>query len=570
MQRSWLELRQSIIEAVKDAYGTDISGALEEPDREGFGDFALPCFKLSAGLKKEPKQLAEEISRLEIQGVSAKALGPYVNWYVEWGRFAPKLLGSIDNFYGRQKYIGKFALVEFSSPNPAHPFHMGTTRSTILGESVSRLLDSQGWDVKRLCYMNDLGRQAAVMLLGYMQKYRGKKPKGKPDVWLGKIYFDINRKLEEDPKLNEKVEELLRECERQSRAVWPTARKVFGWCIDGFQQNWKALGIKFDRVIWESSLVRESREVVKELERRGLVFESEGALVLNLEPHGLPSTIIQRSDGTGLYLTRDIANTIYKFNDYKPELNIIVTSEDQKLHFQQMFKALGLMGLEGLAAKSRHLAYSTVLLEGQKMSSRKGHAVLWDELLEEGIEKAAKEVEKRWPKLSAAEKKKRARSIALAAIIYYMLKHAPEKPVDFRWDDALRFEGDAGPYIQYMHARCCSILRKAAKAKMKAAGPPGHDIPEGVYTRPREIALLKLLARYPQVLSKAAAGLQPHQLCAYLFSLADAFSAFYEHVPVLRAETDEHMAARLRLVECVKHVIASGLDLLGIEAPEKM
>jgi arginyl-tRNA synthetase len=565
MQNPWLELRRSIVSAVKTAHQVDISDILEEPGKEGFGDFALPCFKLAARLKQDPVKLAQSMAQVPIPSLSSKAQGPYINWYVDWKAFAPGLVNSVDNFYGRQKYAGKFALVEFSSPNPAHPFHMGTVRSTIIGESVSRILDSRGFDVKRLCYMNDLGRQANILLLGYLQKHKGKEPKGKPDVWLGKIYFSVNKQLEEDPKLNEKVEALIRENEKQNKETWPAAKKVFGWCVDGFQQDWKMMGIKFDRLVWESSFVKDSKQIIRELEQRKLVFESEGALVLNLEPHGLPSTIIQRSDGTGLYLTRDLAHALYKFNEYKPEISIYVVGEDQRLHFQQMFKTLRLIGLENIADKSVHLAYSMVLLEGKKMSSRKGRVVLWDELLKEGLEKAEKEVQKRWPKLSATDKKKRAKSIALAAIIYYVLKHGAEKPVDFHWDSALRFEGDTGPYLQYTHARCASILRKAKPKKGKPLKAYDGGLKEAA-----EIALLRLLAQYPQVLAKASRDLRPHYVCGYLFSLADAFNKFYEAVPVLKAEDEAVLLSRLKLVEAVKHVIASGLDVLGIEAPERM
>ncbi len=565
MQNPWLELRAAIARTIKNSHQIDIAEAIEEPGKEGFGDFALPCFKLAAKLSMDPKKIAQDVSALHVAGLSAKAVGPYVNWYIDWKTFGPNLVNSIDHFYGRQKYTGKFALVEFSSPNPAHPFHMGTTRSTIIGESVSRILDSQGFDIRRLCYMNDLGRQANILLLGYLQKYKGKEPRGKPDVWLGKIYFDINKKIEEDPKLNEKVEALIRENERQNKDTWPTAKKVFGWCVDGFQQDWKTLGIKFNEIVWESALVKDSKQVIKELEQKKLVFESEGALVLNLEPHGLPSTIIQRSDGSGLYLTRDIAHALYKFDRYKPELSIYAVAEDQKLHFQQMFKTLKLMGLENVADKSQHLAYSMVLLEGKKMSSRKGHVVLWDELLEEGLKKAEKEVKKRWPKISSTDKRKRTKSIALAAIIYYILKHGPEKPVDFHWDSALRFEGDTGPYLQYTHARCNSILRKAKLKKGKAIRAY-----EEAFKEPSETALLALLAQYPQVLAKAARDLRPHYICGYLFSLSDSFNKFYEAVPVLKAEDQSVMLSRLKLVEAVKNVVASGLDVLGIEAPEKM
>lgn len=536
---------------------------LEEPSQEGFGDFAYPCFNLAKKEKKNPAKIAEELAaKISVEGVKAvKATGPYVNFYLDWAKLGNDLLKLVDNNYGKARGNKKVAVVDLSSPNPAHPFHMGTTRSTLLGEALCRILESQGWTVKRFCYMNDLGKQAATLLVGYQMLADGKVPEGKPDVWLGKLYFEISKRANEEKALEERILETINKLESRDHDTVRLGEKVFGWCMDGFKQNWDKLGIKFDDIKWESEFIEDSKKIVEEA--RPFLFESEGAMILNLEKYGLPNTVFVRKGGSGLYLTRDLACTEWKFRKYRPNLNVWVVAEDQSLHFKQQKKALQLLGHPEMAEHSEHLAYSLVLLEGRKMSARKGHHVLWDDMVEEGIQKAYEEISKRWPKLMEEEKRARAETIALGAIIYFMNKYAPEKPVNFTWGQALSFEGDTGPYLQYTHARAGSILDKAGVKSMKAFDAVN-------LSDKRETAVLRLLARYPFILGKATRDLRPHYLADYLHSLADAFNAFYQSVPVIKAESEAQKNARLKLVESVKIVLKNGLYLLGIEAPEEM
>ena len=536
---------------------------VEEPDKEGFGDFAYPCFNAAKKEKKNPAQIAKELAgKAKIEGIKeVKAIGPYVNFYIDWSKIGNGLLKQINNNYGKAKKNKRTAVVDLSSPNPAHPFHMGTTRSTLLGEALCRILESQGWTVKRFCYMNDLGKQAATLLIGYQMLAAGKKPEGKADVWLGKLYFDISKKASEEPALEQKITETIGKLEKRDPETVNLGKKVFGWCMEGFEENWKLLGIKFSDIKWESEFIEDSKKVVKEAQP--LLFESEGAMILNLEKYGLPNTVFVRKGGTGLYLTRDIACTEWKFNKYRPDLNVWVVAEDQSNHFKQQLKVLELLGHPEMSKSSEHLAYSMVLLEGKKMSARKGWFVLWDEMLKEGQEKALEEIAKRWPELPEKEKNKRAKTIALGAILYFINKYAPEKTVNFTWEQALSFEGDTGPYLQYTHARAGSIL---AKAGVKKAGK--FDAAE--LSDSREIAILKLISKYPSVLDRAAKDLKPHYLADYLHGLADAFNNFYQNVPVIKAGTKGQKNARLKLTESVKTVLASGLQMLGIEAPEEM
>jgi arginyl-tRNA synthetase len=550
MQNPWSYLKEKIAKALE----VDIN----EIEESEYGDFAYPCFSLAKKLKKDPNEIAKELSeKLKIESIDIKSIGPYLNFYVRWNEFGQNILEEINEKYGFSK-AKKTAVIDLSSPNPAHPFHMGTIRSTILGESLSRILESQGWDVKRFCYINDLGKQFSILLLGYQMFGNNEKPKGKPDAWLGDIYFKINEKISEDSNLEEKAGELLKKYEKGDKEIKKLAEKILKWCLDGFKEDWKNLGIRFKNIFLESSSIKESHNIIENLKTKGLVFDSDGATVLKLEPER-PNTIILRSDGTGLYLTRDIATTLWKFKQYKPDLNIWVVAEDQKLHFQQQFKTIQLLGYEDFAKKCIHLAYSMVLLEGKKMSARKGHMILWDDIIEEGYKRALQEVENRW-KLDEKEKEKRAKAIALGSLVYFIVKYSPEKIVNFSWENALRFEGDTGPYLQYTYARANSILEKAGKVKSFDTKNLKDE---------KELKILKLMSKYPEILEKSAKELRPHFLANYLYDLADAFNEFYQFLPVLNAE-ENIKNARLKLVDSVRNIFKSGLYLLGIPILEKM
>jgi len=550
MQNPWSYLKEKIAKALE----VDIN----EIEESEYGDFAYPCFSLAKKLKKDPNEIAKELSeKLKIEFIDIKSIGPYLNFYVKWSEFGQNILEEINEKYGFGK-VKKTAVIDLSSPNPAHPFHMGTIRSTILGESLSRILESQGWNVKRFCYINDLGKQFSILLLGYQMFGNNKEPEGKPDAWLGDIYFKINEKISEDSSLEEKAGELLKKYEKGDKEIKKLAEKILKWCLDGFKEDWKNLGIRFKDIFLESSSIKESHNIIENLKTKGLVFDSDGATVLKLEPE-LPNTIILRSDGTGLYLTRDIATTLWKFKQYKPDLNIWVVAEDQKLHFQQQFKTIQLLGYEDFAKKCIHLAYSMVLLEGKKMSARKGHMILWDDIIEEGFKRALQEVENRW-ELTDKEKEKRAKAIALGSIVYFIVKYSPEKIVNFSWENALRFEGDTGPYLQYTYARANSILEKAGKVKSFDTKNLKDE---------KELKILKLMSKYPEILEKSAKELRPHFLANYLYDLADAFNEFYQFLPVLKSE-EKLKNARLKLVEAVRMIFKSGLYLLGIPVLEKM
>lgn len=539
---------------------------LEKPPAGIDADFAFPCFDIARQEKRNPVEIARSLAaRIKKPELVAKveASGPYINFHADMPKIAQLLLERIDSKYGRGAE-GKKAVIDFSSPNPVHPFHLGTLRSTLIGESVARILEFAAWRVKRVCYINDIGKQAAALILAY-QRWDGKPKKGqRPYEWLGELYAKISR--ETDEKTETAAYDILREYERGEKKVRALGKKVFSMALADFKKDWAQLGVRFDHIVWENRFVTQSKELIKTMKKKEMVFESKDALVLDLErlTNGeLPSTIILRADGTGLYLTRDIPFALWK-QALVPDidLNLYVTGEDQAMHFKQLFKTLELLGHKRFSSVCRHLSYALVTLEGKKMSARAGRYVLWNELFAEGKKKAAEEVRKRWPELGKAAREKRAEQIALGAIAFFMLRYSPEKIVDFRWKEALAFEGATGPYLQYTHARARSILDKAGKAPKKFHASALRDA--------HEIKVIRKLMDFPSVVHNAAESLQPHILAAYVYELAEVFNEFYQAVRVLQAENERLKAARLALVRASAEVLKTGLGLLAIPAPEKM
>jgi len=531
---------------------------LEIPPEE-FGDIAFPCFELAKEQRRNPQLIAEETARkTKLPKTSlisrAEAKAGYVNFFFNYPMLSKIILSEIlkkKEKYGAGKIKNKVAVVDFSSPNPAHPIHVGSARSTFIGEALSRILEFSGYRTKRVCYVNDLGKQVAILVFGYQKFAKGKKPNKKPDHWLLDVYVKGNEAIAKNPKLEEEIEGILRKCEKKNKRLFPVSKKLVSLCLDGFRETYEKLGIKFDEYIWESKFVETSKKYVDKLLNGKFAFKTnDGAVVIDLEKYGLPSTVLLRYDGTGLYLTRDTAASIYKFEKFKPVLNVYVVAEDQKLHFQQQFKTLELLGYKEFAKNSFHLSYGYVNLPEGKISSRLGRVVLIDDVFDE----AAKRVK------SYTKDKKIANAVGTAAVIYAILKIDPDKQVTFKWDEVLSLEGDTAPYLQYAHTRCSGILRRSKSFK------PAYTV---INLTDYEKRLIKLLSNFSQAVEQAANDLRPNYICNYVYDLATAFNEFYEKCPVIKAKK-ELKNFRLTLVKTTQTVLRNALNLIGIEAVEKM
>ena len=549
-----------------------IDETYETPPDPKFGGLASNiCFSMSKKLKKSPNDIAEEIVKKiiipkdsMIEKIEAKA--GYLNFFFNYSKIAKISLKKIlkeKNYYGFSNVgKGKRVMVEHSQPNPVHPMHIGHSRSTCLGDSLANILNFLNYKTIRSNYMNNTGLQVAKLVTAYQLWGDNKKPVGKPDLWLWEFYVKFHEEAEKNPDIEEKAREILRKFEiehdKKTTKVW---NQVVNWCIEGFKETYKKLKVNFDVYLFENDYRKAGKKNVEKALKKGIAFKSnEGAIVADLEKYGLSSCIILRSDGTGLYATSDLGMTPYKFEKYKLDKSIWVVASAQDLYFKQLFKILDLLSYRWVK-NCYHFSYDLVHLPEGKMSSRKGKAVMIDEVIKELVRTILKEVEKKNPKLSKEEKNNIAEKIAIGAFKYNILRVEPHKTITFDWNRMLSLEGDTGPYLQYAHVRSDKILQKAGKWK------ENYTVDE---LKKQEINLIKKLMQFTDVVEQSGKDMRPHYICNYAHELSNLFSDFYHACPVLKAETKELRNFRLTLVKAVKITLKNSLNLLGIETPTIM
>jgi len=419
-----------------------IDETYETPPDPKFGDLASNiCFSMSKKLKKSPNDIAEEIVKKiiipkdsMIEKIEAKA--GYLNFFFNYSKIAKISLKKIlkeKNYYGFSNVgKGKRVMVEHSQPNPVHPMHIGHSRSTCLGDSLANILNFLNYKTIRSNYMNNTGLQVAKLVTAYQLWGDNKKPVGKPDLWLWEFYVKFHEEAEKNPDIEEKAREILRKFEiehdKKTTKVW---NQVVNWCIEGFKETYKKLKVNFDVYLFENDYRKAGKKNVEKALKKGIAFKSnEGAIVADLEKYGLSSCIILRSDGTGLYATSDLGMTPYKFEKYKLDKSIWVVASAQDLYFKQLFKILDLLGYRWVK-NCYHFSYDLVHLPEGKMSSRKGKAVMIDEVIKELVRTILKEVEKKNPELSKEEKNNIAEKIAIGAFKYNILRVEPHKTITF-------------------------------------------------------------------------------------------------------------------------------------------
>ena len=550
-----MDFKKEIIKViVKETGVKDID--LEVPPDASLGDYAFPCFSLAKVLKKSPVQIAQELAKkIELSKVIERieVKGPYLNFFVHKGNLSSNVLKDIvknENYGSLGLGNGKKILVEHTSINPNASPHVGRARNALIGDFVVRILKFQGYKVETHYFVNDIGKQIAMLVLGA----EGKKVSFDD---LLKVYIKINKKVLEKPELEKKVFELLHKLEKGDKQVKKQFKDVVDICVKGQTRIFSSLDIKYDKFDYESDYLwsKQTEEILSKLEKTGKLFtDDDNRKVLNQEGFNLamksPVLVLTRGDGTSLYPLRDLA---YHYN-VKKEKSILILGEDQKLYHQQISAALGLINHVAPDA----VFYSFVLLQEGKMSTRKGTVVLLEDFMKEALVKAKKEIKSRHGEIKEAN----ALKIAYGAIKYAILKVGAEKNVLFNWEQALNFEGDSGPYLQYAYARISSILRKHK-------GKINHDVDFSLLSTKEEISLITLLGNFPLVVKNATEQLKPHLITNYVYSLSSSFSLFYNACPVLKA-SEKVKEARLVLIECVSSVLETGLGLLGISVLEKM
>ncbi|MDP3733963.1 MAG: arginine--tRNA ligase [Nanoarchaeota archaeon] len=542
----------------------DVELLLTVPPDPKLGDYAFPCFTLG----KNPHQEAEKLQQILSQKLPAfiakiEVVGPYLNFFVKSAGLAEETLQSIHKTkkkYGSGKEK-KNVVIEYCGPNTNKPLHLGHLRNIALGNATAKILAFRGNRVHAVNIINDRGIHICQSMLAYQKWGKNKKPDKKGDHFVGDYYVLFAQKADHDPGLQKEAQEMLVQWERGDRTTRALWKKMTTWVLKGFKETYHRLGIQFEKEYFESDYYEKGKELVQEgLKQKVFVKDSSGAVIAPLQKYGVSDKILLRGDETSLYITQDMYLAALRYHDFTFDQMIYVVASEQQLHFQQLFTILKLLR-KPYASKMHHLSYGLVHLPSGRMKSREGTVVDADDIMEEVALLARQEVTKRYSALSSAEIKKRAEFISQAALKFFLLRSDTVKDITFNPEESLNFDGETGPYVQYTHARACSILRKAKKSTGK--------VQFNLLVQPQEHLLVKLLADFPQKVDAAAQHYKPHLLCHYLISLSQGFNDFYHSTPVISDDL-ELMKARLLLVDCVRQVLDTGLSLLGITAPERM
>ncbi len=536
----------------------EIERLVEIPPSRELGDYSFPCFALSKYLKKNPNEISLELSKKikdnNFEKIESK--GPYLNFFINKKKLAEYIISKVKkekDSYGSSTYgKGKKIVIEMSSPNIAKPFGIGHLRSTIIGNSISQISKFIGFKVIKINYLGDWGTPFGKLIVGYKKYGKTNEFKKHPMKHLYEIYVKVSK--------NEKFEDLGREWfkklesgDKEAVSLWKKFKET---SLKEFEKIYKMLNVKFDVLSGESDYTSKLVSVMAELNKKGLIKESEGALIVDLERFNLGVSLIQKADGASLYATRDIAAVKDRYAKYKFNSMIYEVGAEQKLHFKQVFKILELLGYSW-AQNCIHVDHGLYLdSDGKKFSTRKGKTLFMEDILEETKELAKKEIQKR-EKLNSKELDKRASIIALSAIVYGDLKNYRSQDLIFDIERFLSFEGNTGPYLLYSYARAKSILRKAKKrSKLKI-----NDISK------EEKKLLIKISQFPDIVKESYKNLSPNLIANYAFELSQIFNEFYHSNPVIGSEKE---IFRLSLVESFSQTLKNSLNLLGIPVLERM
>ncbi|MBI4435347.1 arginine--tRNA ligase [Candidatus Uhrbacteria bacterium] len=565
IQKAKTEILQAIKQAAPPGFVPSIED-LETPPDQKMGDLAFPCFHLAKSLKRNPAEIATELAaKIGPKGfiAEAKAVGPYVNVVLNTKAFGEATYAEMKELgdeYGTSDVgADKRLMVEFANLNSHKDVHIGHLRNLFVGQAAVNLLKATGYDVVPVAYINDLGLHVAKSVWGMKTYHQDEEVKPENRIaFLRDVYVEANAKLEEQPALSAQVTEAFRHLEDgrgDELALWKETRD---WSIEFLKEVYDELGLTIDHWYFESDVIGKTRKIIEDLIKRGIVKESEGAWIVDLQDEDLGVNLLIKTDGTMLYNAKDLGLAMKKEEDYHPTRSIYVVDERQSHALRQLFATLKRMGFE---RELQHLSYEFVTLEGGAMAARKGNVIRYEDLRDELLQEARRETESRHGDWTKKKIEKVTRAVAFAAMRFSMLKQDTGKKIIFNLKDAVSFEGFTGPYLLYTYARIRSLLKKAGRKKSK------HTT--ATLTHPVEHHLIIALANYPEVVFDTAQKLEPAMLCQYLFDLAKTFAEFYANVPVLTREGIE-LSERLALVKAVGEVLAHGLDLLGIETVDEM
>lgn len=567
------EIAEIIAKNLEGLTEDEIKSMVEIPQDQSMGDYAFPCFRLAKTMRKAPNLIAAELAE-KLQGEQlfseVSPVNAYVNMFVSREEMMKSTVSEVleekENF-GRSDIGGnKKVIVEFSSPNIAKPFHIGHIRSTVIGNSLSKIYDALGYDVFKINHLGDYGTQFGKMICAYRRWGNREDVINSPIKTLLGYYTKFHVEVEEHPELEDEARAIFTKLEQGSKEeveLWQWFREE---SLKEFQRVYDMLGIEFDSYNGESFYSDKMPRFEKELSDKGLLHESNGAQVVDLEEYKLGTALIKKSDGSSLYITRDIAAAVYRKENYDFYKNIYVVATQQNLHFQQLFKIIELMGYDW-ANQCVHVPFGMVRLEEGTMSTRHGRVVFLEDVLNGAIEKTREIIEEKNPNIENLEEI--TSQVGIGAVVFNELSNNRIKDYTFKWDQILNFDGETGPYVQYTHARCASLLRKAGEDIVAKAQDPKNVDFALLAKSDSAYELTKLIYAFPGVVEQAGEKYEPSIITRHIIDIAQCFNKFYhdEHIIV---DDEVEKTSKIALVIATKRVIATGIGLLGIKAPERM
>lgn len=566
-----MDFKMEIAKLISSAADIDVNeviSAIEIPPNSEMGDYAYPCFKLAKVFRKAPPMIANElVEKIEKKDFikEIKVVGAYINFFTEKSVYIKEVLGAVfennENYGKSTEGNGKTIVIDYSSPNIAKPFHVGHLRSTVIGNAIYKIYECLGYNCEGVNHLGDWGTQFGKLIVAY-KKWGSKEAVEKDGIQeLMRIYVKFHDEAEKEPALDDEARlwfVKMQDGDEEALTLW---KWFYDISIKEFERVYDMLGVKFDAYTGESFYNDKMDAVVQELKDKKLLTESEGAMIVDLEDEKMPPCLIIRKDGGTLYATRDITAALYRKKTYNFDKCVYLTALDQNLHFAQWFKVIEKMGYDW-SKDLVHVPFGLVSLDTGKLSTRHGNVVLMEELLNQAVNETTKIIEEKNPELP--NKEEVAKQVGIGAVIFNDLYNNRIKDVVFSWSRMLNFDGETGPYVQYTHARACSLIKKVCEN-----GEIDKNIDFSLLSDDASVEVCKLIEMYPAKIKDAAAKFEPSIVTRHLVDIAQAFNKFYHDNPIMNSE-DEVKKARIALVYAVKTVIASGLKLLGINAPEQM
>ncbi|MFX1455505.1 MAG: arginine--tRNA ligase [Promethearchaeota archaeon] len=548
----------------------DIESLIEIPPPNINFSYAFPVYRLSKIEKKSPKDIAKELEEsisLADYIDKAEAIGPYLNIKINPSIVLRNIYDLKDDYGRIYEVLGEKSkkpsriVIEYPSANTNHPLHLGHVRNILIGTSLSNLLKYKMQEVFEVNLRNDRGINICKSMLAYKKWGNNQEPTKKSDHFVGDFYLKYGEMAEKDENLISEAYELLRLWEAEdpeTRILW---EKLRNWALEGFEETFKNFDLKFIKEYSESEIYTKGREIILENLKKGIFKKTEdGAIYADLEKdYNIPNVILLRSDGTSIYIVQDIYLAYLKKQDFNYDRSLYVVANEQNLYFKQLFKVLELIGFK---EDNFHLSYGMIHLPEGRMKSREGTIVYADEIIEELLELAYNEVDKRYHDIREEEKKIRAKVIGMGALTFFILKFNLKSDFVFNPKESISFEGETGPYIQYCYARIESIISKSEEKI-------GLEINWDLLNHETELNLVKQLNYFPEIVEEAARKYDIHLISQYLLTLCQVFNSFYSTCPVI-SEDKQLENVRLLLIKCVQIVIKTGLNLLGIETLNKM